>query len=130
MYGANCGATRADRRYQERLLDCESARQHGMGYAVGENNPRRERRKLHSYLWAILLKLAILFQVIVEPQHEHVVRRASESAEAEFRSPILHGSANESVILGDLAQSRTLCMRASQRSEILRGVPHARLLAI
>ena len=55
---------------------------------------------------------------------------AAESAETELRAPVLYRAAHEIVVFRNLSQPCVLRVRSRQRLEILRRVPHPRLLAI
>src|ERR1700722_5018068 len=58
-----------------RLLQRILPRQNRMRHHIGEHHPRRVRRELEPVLCAAFLILAVEFQIIMEAQHEPVIRR-------------------------------------------------------
>ena len=113
------------RRNQQRLFERILAGHGRVRHAVGEHQPRGKRRKFEKVLRAVLLKCGVFFQVIVKPKHEHVIRRAAHSAEAELVAPILHRAADPG-IFGDSLKPRLGCVLPRKNLKALRRVPDAR----
>ena len=51
---------------------------------IGKDNPAAVGREIPIGFGAIFLKLFVLFQVVVEAEHELVVRRAQRNRQAQF----------------------------------------------
>ena len=100
------GRNKRFRRNEKRLFERVLAGHRRVRDAVGEDQPRRKRRKFEPRLRAVLLKLGIFLQVIVKAEHEHVVGRAAHPAETELLAPILHGAANPGIFGDPLAVPR------------------------
>src|ERR1700721_2761950 len=97
-----------------------------MRHAICKHHPRRQRRKFHANIWGNRLERRILLQIIVESQHEHVVRRAAHRANPQFRSQALHRSPKKRIVLCNLLQPGGFRVLLRQRVETFRRRPYPR----
>ena len=89
-------------RNQKCLLDRVLSGHHRMRHAICEHHPRRKRRKRNLRFCPAPLKRRIFLQIIVKPQHKHVIRRSTRRRDSQFRAQILHGSGQKRIVFRDL----------------------------
>lgn len=128
--GGGVGGDEGGGRNEQRLLEGELAGHGGMGDAIGKHHPGGERRKFQERLGRVLLKVAVLFQVIVEAQHEAVVRRAAEPREPRRSRPARDVAAQQSVFAGEAADAGVGGVFFGDVGEIADGIPDARLRGV